>query len=57
MFQEQGYQRSEKQEEELKQLIETYHYKQHKIMIDSSANELKVSREKLIKFLKDKKTV
>ena len=31
--------------EELKQLREIYHEKQHKIMIDSSPNKLEVSRE------------
>ena len=45
MFQEKWYQISKQEEEELQQLRETYHYKQHNIMIYSSANELKMSRE------------
>ena len=33
-------------------MLETYHDKQHKIVIDSSANELKVPRETDYQFLK-----
>ena len=57
IFQEQRDQRSKQQEEELQQWRETYHDKKHKITIDSSANELKVSQETAHKFLKEKKTV
>ena len=43
MFQEQWNQRSKQEEEELQQLRETYHKKQHRIIIDSLSNELQVS--------------
>ena len=49
IFQEKWYRRS-KQEEELQKSREKYHDKQHKIVIDSSANELKVSLEKADRF-------
>ena len=62
-FQEQWYQRSKQQEEELKQLRETYHDKQHKIFIekqqklfiDSLANELKMFQEQCYKGSKKEK--
>ena len=46
MFQEQWNQRSKQQQQDLQQLKETYHDKEHKTMIDSSANELKMSQKK-----------
>ena len=45
MFQEQWDQRSKQEKEELQHLRKTYHDRQHKIMIDSSANKLKLSQE------------
>ena len=45
MFQEQWYKIFKQEEEEIQKLRETYHDKKHKIMIDSSANGPKVSRE------------
>ena len=54
MFQEQWDQIIKQQGEELQQLSETYHDKQHKIMIYSSANKLKVSLETADTFSKDK---
>ena len=45
VFQEQWYQIIKQQEEELSQFRETYHNKQHKTMIDSSVNVMKVSHQ------------
>ena len=52
MFQEKLDQRIKQQEEELQQLSEIYHEKQQKIMIYSSANALKVSRETAYQIFK-----
>ena len=45
MFQETCDKISKQEKEELRKLRETYHKKQHKILLDSSANSLKVSQE------------
>ena len=45
-FKEKLHQRSKEEEEELQQSRDTYHNKQHKINIDSSSNELQVSRQR-----------
>ena len=52
MFQETCDKISKQEEEEIQWLRETYHKKQHKMVVDLSSNELKLSQETYDKKIK-----